>query len=287
METYEELSRRASKDQPNLVIWPEAATPGFILNDRALMKRVTGLIREMNTNFLIGSSEYPKFRNSPPQGGRIGNTALFFSPDGKVLGQYLKIHLVPFAEQVPYEKLIPWPRFIVPKRMKVFEAPGNEIKLFELQGTKFGVLICWETIFPGLFRSFVKDGAQFMVNITNEGWFEKPAIFYQYVAINVFRAVENRVYLVRCANTGISCLIDPHGNISSRVKDEKGQDINVAGVLTVSVKAADIKTIYTQWGDWFCFLCIGCSIAGLILTVSRRRKRWDHLPVGREGKSDS
>ena len=272
LERYEELSRQASKDQPGLVIWPEAATPGFVLSDFALKKRITELVREMNTYFLIGSSEYPKFQKTRSKVSGFGNTALFFSPEGNVLGQYLKIHLVPFAEYVPYQKLIPWPRFIVPEGMNVFEVPGNEITLFDLQEAKFGVLICWESIFPGLFRSFVKEGAHFMVNITNEGWFNKPTIFYQYVAMNVFRAVENRVYLVRCANTGVSCFIDPYGRVVDRVKDNKGQDIHVPGVLTVSVIATDSKTIYTRWGDWFSFLNIACSIACLILTLSQRSR---------------
>jgi len=281
IERYEELSREASRDQPRLVIWPEAATPGFVLSDFALKKRITELVREMNAYFLIGSSEYPKFQKTRSRVSGSGNTALFLSPDGKVLGQYLKIHLVPFAETVPYQKLIPWPRFIVPEGMKVFEVPGNEITLFDLEGTKFGVLICWESIFPGLFRSFVKEGAHFMVNITNEGWFNKPTIFYQYVAMNVFRAVENRVSLVRCANTGVSCFIDPYGKILSKVKDEKGREIFVPGVLTVSVIAADSKTVYTRWGDWFAFLSIGCSIACLILALSRRGR------IGLEEKSAS
>jgi apolipoprotein N-acyltransferase len=272
LERYEELSRQASKDQRGLVIWPEAATPGFVLSDFALKKRITELVREMNTYFLIGSCEYPKFQKTRSRVSGSGNTALFFSPEGNVLGQYLKIRLVPFAEYVPYQKLIPWPRFIVPEGKKVFEVPGNEITLFDLQAAKFGVLICWESIFPGLFRSFVKEGAHFMVNITNEGWFYKPTIFHQYVAMNVFRAVENRVYLVRCANTGISCFIDPYGKVIDRVKDNKGQDIHVPGVLTVSVIASDSKTIYTRWGDWFSFLNIACSIACLILTLTRRRR---------------
>jgi apolipoprotein N-acyltransferase len=270
LERYEELSREASKDQPRLVIWPEAATPGFVLSDFALKNRIVGLVREMKAYFLIGSSEYPKFRKGRSGFSGSGNTALFLSSDGKVLGQYLKIHLVPFAETVPYQKVIPWPRFIVPETMKVFEVPGNEITLFDLEGAKFGVLICWESIFPGLFRSFVKDGAQFMVNITNEGWFNKPTIFYQYVAMNVFRAVENRVYLVRCANTGISCFIDPYGRILGKVKNEKGEEIFVPGVLTAPVVAVDSETIYTRCGDWFPFLSIGCSIACLILCLFRK-----------------
>ena len=273
LDRYEYLSRQASRERPDLIIWPEAATPGLVLKDLGLYTRVTGFIREINSFSLIGSSDYPKFYKSPIKFGQIGNSALFFSPEGRLLGQYLKIHLVPFAEYVPYENRIPWPRFILPPGKMGFEVPGKKIVLFDLQGARFGTLICWESIFPDLFRRFVKEGAQFMVNITNEGWFQKPVIFRQYLAMNVFRAVENRVFLARCANTGISCIIDPHGRIVGIIKDEKGREIYILGVLTSSVTAAEEKTIYTKWGDWFAFLCIGSSIPALILSVRRGRLR--------------
>jgi len=232
LETYEKLSKEASKDQPELIVWPEAATPGFVLKDLTLLQRITGLVRETNAYFLIGSCEYPKFERSPSQIGQFGNTALFFSPNGKVLGQYLKIHLVPFVEYVPYQKLIPWPRFIVPDRTKGYEVPGNKITLFDLQGTKFGTVICWEVIFPKLTRDFVKDGAQFLLNITNEAWFGRSVGPQHYLISSIFRAVENRVYVVRCANTGISCFIDPYGRVLARIKDANNQDLLVRGVLT-------------------------------------------------------
>jgi apolipoprotein N-acyltransferase len=225
----------------------------------------------MNTYFLIGSSEYPKFQKGRLEFGRFGNTALFFSPDGKVLGQYLKIHLVPFAEYVPYEKLIPWPRFIVPQGVKGFEVPGDKITLFDLQGAKFGALICWEIIFPGLPREFVKSGAQFLINITNEGWFGRSAGPQHYVISSIFRAVENRVYVVRCANTGISCFIDPYGRIVGRVKDENNQDLFVRGVLTMSVIPMESKTLYTQYGDWLIWICIGVSVILTSFAFLRRK----------------
>jgi apolipoprotein N-acyltransferase len=271
IERYEELSREASKDRPKLVIWPEAATPGFVLKDMTLLMRITALVREMNTYFLIGSSEYPKFQKGRLEFGRFGNTALFFSPDGKVLGQYLKIHLVPFAEYVPYEKLIPWPRFIVPQGVKGFEVPGDKITLFDLQGAKFGALICWEIIFPGLPREFVKSGAQFLINITNEGWFGRSAGPQHYVISSIFRAVENRVYVVRCANTGISCFIDPYGRIVGRVKDENNEDLVVRGVLTENVIPIESIAAYTRWGDWLAWICVGLSLTFIIVTFLSKK----------------
>jgi apolipoprotein N-acyltransferase len=276
LETYEELSREASKDQPTLIIWPEAATPGFVLSDFPLKKRFTELVREINAHFLIGSSEYPKLQKPPLGIGQVGNTALFFSPDGKVMGQYLKIHLLPFAEYVPYQKLIPWPQFIVPKGRKVFEAPGSEMTLFDLQGAKFGALICWENIFPELFRSFVKEGAHFMVNITNEAWFGKSVGPQHYLISSVFRAVENRVYVVRCANTGISCFIDPYGRVVDRVKDKKGQDIFVRGVLTETVIPLDSRTVYTRYGDWLVSISAGVSLIFISFAFLRRKPEKDN-----------
>jgi apolipoprotein N-acyltransferase len=272
MERYAELSREAAKERPDLIIWPEAATPGLILKNLELHRKVVNLVREGNCHFLIGSAEYPKFREPPAEFRQIGNTALFFSPEGKVLGQYIKIQLVPFAEYVPYGGVIPWPRFIVPEDMSSYEVPGREVTIFDIDEASFGVLICWESIFPGLFRKAVQKGAGFMVNITNEGWFNKPTIYHQYLAMNVFRAIENRVYLVRCANTGISCFINPQGGIE-RLKDTAGKEIFVMGVLSGSVVPKSKRTFYTRYGDWLPWLSILGSIVLIALALLRRRYR--------------
>jgi apolipoprotein N-acyltransferase len=273
LERYEELSRKASNDQPGLVIWPEAATPGFILNDHALLRRIMGLVREMNTYFLIGSSEYPKFQKAPFELDRSGNTALFFSPDGKVRGQYLKIRLLPFGEYLPYGETIPWSWIDVPKVNSTM--PGKEFTVFQCATFRFSAPICWETLFPDLPREFVRRGAQFLVNITNEAWFGKSVGPQHYVISSVFRAVENRVYVVRCANTGISCFIDPFGRVVDRVKDDKGQDIFVRGVLTETVIPMESRTVYNQYGDWLVWICVGVSLIFICLAFWRRKPETD------------
>jgi apolipoprotein N-acyltransferase len=272
MQKYTDLTRQALEDHPDLVVWPEAATPGFVLKNMSLHQEITSLIKESKTHFIIGSSEYPKFvKPSSSNSKGIGNTALFFSPEGKVVGQYLKIHLVPFGEYVPYEGTIPWPGFVIPEGKRSYEIPGKEFTLFGIDGTKFGVIVCWEIVFPDLFREFVKRGANFMINITNEGWFGETAAPYQMLMVNVFRAVENRIAVARAANTGISCFIDPYGRIDGRVSTNN-KDIFVEGYLTSQVPLAHEKTFYTIYGDIFVYVIFSFAVLMIALTFSRRKK---------------
>ena len=105
---------------------------------------------------------------------------------------------------------------------------GKKYTLFQVKGTRFGAPICWENIFPDIARKFVADGAEFLINITNEAWFGETAAPYQFLSMNVFRAVDNRVYVIRCANSGVSCIIDPTGKIVGRATDTAGNDIFVS-----------------------------------------------------------
>jgi apolipoprotein N-acyltransferase len=132
------------------------------------------------------------------------------------------------------------------------------------------VTICWETAFPYIAREFVNNGAQFLVNITNEAWFGKTTAPYQFVAMSAFRAVENRIPMVRCTNTGISCFIDPFGRIVDRITDADGRDIFIRGTLARTITTTNEKTIYTRFGDWFAWLCLVVSAAALLSTFKTR-----------------
>ena len=265
MRTYVDQSRAASHDHPELIVWPEAATPDFVLKNMSLLQQITSLAKETKCYYLIGSSEYGKFDKRSIKGRRIGNTALFFSPNGKVLGQYVKIHLVPFGEYVPLEGIVSWPDFIIPEGKKGFELGGKEFTLFDLHGTKFGTFICWENLFPYIVRGLVKKGAQFVVNMTNEAWFGKSSGAYRFLTATAFRAVENRVYVVRCANTGVSCFIDPYGRILDRVRDASGRDLFVRGTLTGDIVPMNSRTIYTRYGDWFPWAGILSSVVLILV----------------------
>jgi apolipoprotein N-acyltransferase len=259
---YENLTEEAAKANPNLIAWPEASTPGFVLKDLDLLQRMVSIVRKSNAHFLLGSAEYPKFDKALAKKRKSGNTALFFSPEGKILGQYIKIRLVPFGEYVPYEGIIPWPEFIVPKDM-TSHISGEKPILFEINGTKFSTLICWEILFPDLVRSMIKEGANFVVNISNEAWFGRSATPHHILAMSVFRAVENRVNVVRATNTGVSCFIDPFGRITERITNG-GDDLFVEGTLTREIILSPPGTFYTRYGDVFVYGCIAFSI-GLIL----------------------
>ena len=270
MSTYLDLSKAASKDQPALIVWPEAATPGFVLKKMGLLNQTRELIRQTKTHYLIGSSEYPKFQKAAADQNKSSNSALFFSPYGKVLGQYMKIRLFPFAEYVPYEKTFRWPEFIVPEERRRSHIAGKEFNLFEINGAKFGVVICWEIAFPGVFRKFVKNGADFMINITNEAWFRESSYSYQYVAISVLRAVENRISIARAANTGISCFIDPFGRVTAKLQDENGKDLFIKGYLTRNIALSRQKTVYTTYGGVFVYLVLIVTASVMIIAFLKR-----------------
>lgn len=267
MAKYTSLTRAARADGADLIVWPEASTPGFVLKNLQLRSDILSLVRETKRYFVVGSSEYAKFMNVGDFKGReTGNAALFISPEGRVLGQYLKIHLVPFGEHVPLEGKVRWPGFIVPEGKKSFEIPGKEYTLFEIKGARFGVVICWEIVFPELFREFVKRGANFMLNLTNEGWFGETAAPYQLLSMSVFRSVENRISMARAANTGISCFIDPVGRVTGRVQ-KNGKDIFVDGYLTQGITLSPKQTFYTAHGDIFAYvvLAVAAGMVGLAI----------------------
>jgi apolipoprotein N-acyltransferase len=279
MQTYIDLSNKASEDKPALIIWPEAATPGFVLKRIDLLSQTMSLIRQTKTYYLIGSAEYSKFTKTPKNLKKSGNTALFFSPTAKVLGQYLKIRLVPFREHIPYREIIPWPSFIIPKDKKTFENPGKEYTIFELDGIKFGVSICWESLFPELSREFVKKDAAFIINITSETSFGETAFPYQFLVTNLFRAVENRRAIARAANTGISCFIDPYGRVTGKVLDNN-KDIFVKGYLTQEIPLSHKKTFYTLYGDILAYISLIVTVFMIVLSFiygkKYKEKRHNH-----------
>jgi len=270
MRTYTDLSGSGSVERPALIVWPETATPDSITRDPRLLAQVKRLAKETGAYLVLGSSHNQKFMKNKSGQLNYLNSAFVVSPNGEtpLLQQYDKIRLLPFGEYLPFKGIIPW------SLIGVYElstyTPGAKVTILEVPPFRFGVTICWENIFPDLVRQFVKNGAQFIVNITNEAWFGKTAAPYQFLSMSVFRAVENQVYVVRCANTGVSCFIDPHGRITHRVSDQSGGDIFVRGSLTSSVVPLQSRTIYTRYGDWFSPLCFLYCVVVLFCTFIRK-----------------
>jgi len=269
--TYADLTLKAAESRPTLIAWPETATPAALNVDPRVKLFVQRLARKTGTPLLLGSAERRKYEEKGAKKMNYTNAAYLINPRSRDFDvqRYDKVKLLPFGEYVPTRNSAAW-RFLAIEPVLGY-IPGKEFTVFELPPYRFSVPICWENIFPNLFRQFVKEGAQFIVNITNAAFFGKSAAPYQVVSMVVFRAVENRVFVVRAGNVGVSCFIDPHGRIVDRLQNEKGEDIFVRGVLTGTVVPQDSKTFYTLYGDVFAWLCVLVSLAILLLAIFKRK----------------
>jgi apolipoprotein N-acyltransferase len=262
LDHYNNLTIEASKEKPDLIVWPETATPGSLKEDEHVNLSVGKIVRATGIPLLTGSSSTGKLVIKGRKTKRDFNSAFLLDETGAIVSSYSKLRLLPFGEYVPFEGKFPWPRWLVP--ISGICVPGNHHTVFEFPKGKFGVVICWEILFPDLFRIFVQRGSEFMLNLTNEAWFGKTEASHQILAMSVFRAVENRVSVLRCANTGVTCLIDPVGRIRSKVVDEQGNDIMVTGILTVTVPKKGEAPFYSKYGDIFATIC---SIGAIVITV--------------------
>jgi apolipoprotein N-acyltransferase len=248
LERYKQMSREVARKNPDLIVWPETATPGYLLKDKWLAREVAELVVETGVPYLMGSSSARKAGRGKAREYSLRNSAFMLGSNGKIISSYDKMHLLPFAEYLPLGEFVNWPKWLVPVSGKY--RAGDTARVFALGQHRFGVVICWENLFPRHFRSFVAGGADFMVNLTNEAWFERTWASRQLLAMSVYRAVENGVPLLRSANTGISVAIDPYCRIVDRVTDEQGEDLMVAGSLLVDVPPATTPTVYRRFGEW-------------------------------------
>ena len=218
IQKYIALTKMAALDSPNLIVWPETSFPGFFEIDKEMTDEVLNLAKDIKIPILAGVNT--------ESDDKYFNSAVLISSEGEMAGKYDKIHLVPFGEYVPFSSRFPALHKFILGELGEF-TPGREFKIFEINTTglittiKFAALICFEDIFPELSRRFVKDGAKFLIVITNDAWYGKSSAAYQHAACSVFRAIENRVPVVRSANTGYSCFIDSRGRIYDSVEEKK------------------------------------------------------------------
>ncbi|MGB5139614.1 MAG: apolipoprotein N-acyltransferase, partial [Candidatus Zixiibacteriota bacterium] len=200
------------------------------------------------------------------------NSAFFFTPQGMLPTPHNKLYLVPFGEHMPYaEKIKPIAKFreFVKERLALdisdFQ-PGDSIVTFESHGRKFGTLICFEVVYPEFVREMVNKGVDFLAVITNDDWFGETAGPYQHFYIPVFRAVENRVWIVRAANTGICGIFDPYGRVVAKTQ------LGGRTFLTGKIGPRMGETMFQRWGAVLGKICLAMAVlAGIILTITKRR----------------
>lgn len=187
------------------------------------------------------------------------NSAFYINKKGVLLDRYDKIHLVPFGEWFPYKKELPFMARLLAKTIASDFTPGKRYVVFKSKKARFAAVICFEDIFGYLCRKFILYGADFLINTTNDYWSRSIASQEQHFAMAVLRAVENRRYMVRAANTGVSCIIDAWGRVESRLENHQ-QSVLIGKIPLLRDKA---KPVYTHWGDWFALL----SLYALLILV--------------------
>jgi len=260
---YRQLTRATLAAHPDLVVWPETATPFFFQEPGPLRQEILDLAAESRASLLFGSPAYLQNRAGALQ---ELNRAYLVSPDGREVATYDKIQLVPFGEYVPFQSVLFFVQRLVVAIGDV--VPGSDPTVFQIPAGRFGVLICYEDIFPALTRRFVAGGADFLVNVTNDAWFGRTSAPYQHLAQATLRAVEYRVPLVRVANTGISAVVDPDGRIRWQ-----GPLYQVVEHVE-EVAWPGVRTFYTRFGDVFAWAC-ALVTAGAFTVGGIRRARTD------------
>ena len=259
---YLQLSSQKETPSPELIIWPEAATPFYLQDPSDLSTQVSDLPSQLGSYLLVGSPAYQPHANDEY---RYYNSAFLFSPQGKMLGRSDKIHLVPFGEYVPLGNLL---GFINKLVVGVGDFSPGTVRPLSLNGHSLGVLICYEAIFPELARDYVRNGSDLLVNITNDAWFGASSAPYQHLAMTRFRAIENRVWLARAANTGISALIAPSGKVVN--SGPLFESITLSGAVGLGSEV----TFYTKFGDLLAYACLLISLVfGLLACLATQRQR--------------
>jgi len=234
--------------QPDLVAWPESPSP-FREADPRFQRLMAELTRRTDSPAVVGNIGI--WPNGPI--AEIFNSAEFVAPDGRFLGRYDKIHLVPFGEYVPYKGLISFAGTLT-QGVGNFSRGGLR-KVFTAQGHTFGVFICYEVVFADEIRHFARNGAQVLVNISDDGWYGDTSAPWQHFNMARMRAIENRRWLLRATNSGVTAAVDPFGRVTQSAPR------HVMTSLAVRYGYGSDVTFYTRYGDVFAKLCAIIAIA--------------------------
>ncbi|HVN96998.1 MAG TPA: apolipoprotein N-acyltransferase [Syntrophorhabdaceae bacterium] len=253
---YLQMTLSSVKDV-DLVIWPETAMPFLFDREIYANKYIKALPGAVGSNLLFGTMSEDSSR-------RLRNSAYVIGKDGETEGVYNKVHLVPFGEYTPLISYFPFLAKLTAAGGDF--SPGQSHEPIKTDIGSIGVLICYEGVFPSITNETVRRGAQVLVNLTNDAWYDRTSAPYEHFAFYVFRAIETDRYLLRAANTGISAVIDPNGRIEARTP------IFTEDVLQGSFALRSTRTVYVRWGDYFMIIAL-LVLASAIGAGWRRRLR--------------
>ncbi len=230
---YVALTARGADPQADLIVWPEYAVQEYLEEASPTRETVLGLTRATRADLVLGGPHY-----APSASGTRYHNSVYLVRDGQLAARYDKRHLVPFAEDI-YER-------------------GRGSSVLPATALRAGALLCLESMFPDLARRAVRQGAEVLVNLSNDAWFGRPESAGHQLDIATLRAVENRRYLVRAAATGFSAVIDPHGRTLAQTELDTHQ------VLNATVRAAHVRAPYQRWGDAFAWLVVAGVMAATL-----------------------
>jgi apolipoprotein N-acyltransferase len=264
MEELAGISVDAARREPGPVIWPEAPAP-LSFQDAVFAQRASKMAQDAGQDLLIGVADWKR-----DAAGKYfaTNSAVLLDPTGRRVFTYDKIHLVPFGEYVPLRS---WLTFAGKLTADIGDfTPGGVYGVSTLPGAgspqdKFGAFICYEAIFPGAVREFVANGADLLINMSNDGWFGRSAAPAQHLMMARVRAVENRRWLLRATNNGFTVDVDPYGRIISQLATD------IRGELDAPYDFRSDLTLYTRLGDWLPWLCVLASLAFVAGPLFRAR----------------
>ncbi len=253
--------------RPSLIAWPESPAP-FYTTDPIFRGAVTELAREAQTWIVAGSLGTGR-TGQPAAGGaaQIFNSASLISPGGDWVARYDKVHLVPFGEYVPFRRLF---SFAAGLTSQVGDfSHGTSREPLNAGGTKLGVFICYESIFPDEVRQLAANGAQVLLNISNDGWYGDSGAYAQHLKQARMRAIENGRWLLRDTNTGVTASIDPYGRVVASAPRK------IRAALRAPYALSDVTTFYTAHGDCFAWLCAIISLVALLtrLPIFKKAER--------------
>ncbi len=251
----------AAPDKPDLLIWPEATTGKGVFEDRTMNESVQGVCRAFDGYFLFGSEDF-NIRDH-----KLYNCAFLFSPGGDEYKIYRKTRLVILGEFFPFGDSLPWLRKAIGIGMNFTPGPGPEKFVLKKPEVTFSPFICFEDTLPEVAQKAAKLNPDFFVTITNDGWYQGWWAAWgvrQHLNHAIFRSIEHDRSMIRCANTGISCVIDPNGTVTERYRDASGAEIDAGGVFAGQLVLLPVHpTVYEGWGDWI--ILISALISGMLV----------------------